>query len=174
MLYLCIHKQEKEDKGMQQKLERKDKKTRLQAIRRIVSMNSLESQEELLAALEKEGIFSTQTTLSRDLKQLRISKVRVRNGHNVYALPREGQFVPVPTQEEINLTRWRLNFSGNLIVVHTPPGHAGMVAYDVDNLKHPYFLGTVAGDDTVIIVMAEGVDREDAGKIIRDTLPKLR
>ncbi len=174
MLYLCIHKHEKEDKGMQQKLERKDKKTRLQAIRRIVSMNSLESQEELLAALEKEGIFSTQTTLSRDLKQLRISKVRVRNGHNVYALPREGQFVPVPTQEEINLTRWRLNFSGNLIVVHTPPGHAGMVAYDVDNLKHPYFLGTVAGDDTVIIVMAEGVDREDAGKIIRDTLPKLR
>ena len=159
---------------MEQKTEKQDKKTRLQAIRRIVSMNSLESQEELLAALEKEGIFSTQTTLSRDLKQLRISKVRVRNGHNVYALPREGQFVPVPTQEEINLTRWRLNFSGNLIVVHTPPGHAGMVAYDVDNLKHPYFLGTVAGDDTVIIVMAEGVDREDAGKIIRDTLPKLR
>ena len=164
----------KEDKGMEQKTEKQDKKTRLQAIRRIVSMNSLESQEELLAALEMEGIISTQTTLSRDLKQLRISKVRVRNGHNVYALPREGQFVPVPTQEEINLTRWRLSFSGNLIVVHTPPGHAGMVAYDVDNLKHPFFLGTVAGDDTVIIVMAEGVNRDDAAKIIRDTLPKLR
>ncbi len=159
---------------MEQKTEKQDKKTRLQAIRRIVSMNSLESQEELLAALEMEGIISTQTTLSRDLKQLRISKVRVRNGHNVYALPREGQFVPVPTQEEINLTRWRLSFSGNLIVVHTPPGHAGMVAYDVDNLKHPFFLGTVAGDDTVIIVMAEGVNRDDAAKIIRDTLPKLR
>ena len=158
---------------MQQKLERKDKKTRLQAIRRIVSMNSLESQEELLAALEKEGIFSTQTTLSRDLKQLRISKVRVRNGHNVYALPREGQFVPVPTQEEINLTRWRLNFSGNLIVVHTPPGHAGMVAYDVDNQKYSIFLGTVAGDDTVIVVLAEGTDREAAAKIMRELFPKL-
>lgn len=158
---------------MQVKPEKQDKKLRLQTIRRIVSMNSLESQDELLSELEKEGFVSTQTTLSRDLKQLRISKVRVRNGHSVYALPREGQFVPIPTVEEINQTKWRLNFSGNLMVVHTPPGHASMVAYDVDNLKHPYFLGTVAGDDTVIVVLAEGVDRELAGKVVRDMLPKL-
>ncbi|MCH5168871.1 MAG: arginine repressor [Prevotellaceae bacterium] len=154
--------------------ERQEKKARLLAIRKIVSTNRLESQEELLAALKMEGIVSTQTTLSRDLKQLRISKVRVRNGRSIYAVPREGQFVSVPTQEEISSTRWSLNFSGNLIVVHTPPGHAGMVAYDLDNLKHPFFLGTVAGDDTVIIVMAEGVNREDAGRVIRDTLTNLK
>lgn len=153
--------------------ERHDKKSRLQAIRKIVSTNSMESQEELLAALEREGFVSTQTTLSRDLKQLRISKVRVRSGHNVYALPREGQFEPVPTLEEINRTRWRLNFSGNLMVVHTPPGHASMVAYDVDNLRHPLFLGTVAGDDTVIIVLAEGADRQAAGTAVRGMFPKL-
>ena len=150
-----------------------DKKSRLQAIRKIVSMNSLESQEELLSALRKEGFVSTQTTLSRDLKQLRISKVRVRSGLNVYALPREGQFEPVPTLEEINRTKWRLNFSGNLMVVHTPPGHASMVAYDVDNLKNPLFLGTVAGDDTVIVVLAEGADRETAAAIVRNMFPKL-
>ena len=155
------------------KMEKQDKKTRLQTIRRIVSTNSLESQEELLAALREEGFVSTQTTLSRDLKKLRISKVRVRNGHSVYALPREGQFEPVPTLEEINQTKWRLNFSGNLMVVHTPPGHASMVAYDVDNIKHPLFLGTVAGDDTVIVVLAEGADREIAGALIRDMFPKL-
>lgn len=154
-------------------MEKQDKKARLQTIRKIVSMNSLESQEELLAELEKEGFVSTQTTLSRDLKQLRISKVRVRNGHNVYALPREGQFVPVPTIDEINQTRWRLNFSGNLMVIHTPPGHASMVAYDVDNAKHPYFLGTVAGDDTVIVVLVEGVEREAASRIIHQLVPKL-
>jgi len=153
--------------------EKLDKKKRLQTIRKIVSMNSLESQEELLSALREEGFVSTQTTLSRDLKQLRISKVRVRNGHSIYALPREGQFEPVPTLEEINRTRWRLKFSGNLMVVHTPPGHASMVAYDIDNLKHPIFLGTVAGDDTVIIVLAEGSDREAAGRIIKDLFPKL-
>ena len=154
-------------------MEKLDKKARLQAIRKIVSMNSLESQEELLKELKEEGFISTQTTLSRDLKQLRISKVRERSGLSVYALPREGQFEPVPTLEEINQTKWRLNFSGNLMVVHTPPGHASMVAYDVDNLKHPNFLGTVAGDDTVIVVLAEGVDREEAGFIIRDLVPKL-
>jgi transcriptional regulator of arginine metabolism len=48
-----------------------------------------------------------------------------------------------------------------------------MVAYDVDNLKHPLFLGTVAGDDTVIVVLAEGADREVAGRIVRDLFPKL-
>ena len=154
-------------------MEKQDKKKRLQAIRRIVSTNGLESQEELLAALKEEGFASTQTTLSRDLKQLRISKVRVRNGHNIYALPREGQFVPVPTLEEINQARWRLNFSGNLMVVHTPPGHASIVAYDVDNIKHPFFLGTVAGDDTVIVVLAEDADKEAAGRIVRDMFPKL-
>ncbi len=154
-------------------MEKQDKKKRLQTIRKIVSRGSLESQEELLAALEREGFVSTQTTLSRDLKQLRISKVRVRNGHSIYALPREGQFELVPTQEEINQTKWRLNFSGNLMVVHTPPGHASMVAYDIDNIKHPLFLGTVAGDDTVIVVLAEGFDRETAGKIVRNLIPKL-
>lgn len=154
-------------------MEKQDKKKRLQTIRRIVSTSSLESQEELLAALRMEGFVSTQTTLSRDLKQLRISKVRVRNGRSIYALPREGHFQPVPTREEVNSTRWRLNFSGNLVVVHTPPGHAGMVAYDVDNIKHPYFLGTVAGDDTVIVVLAEGVDRDAASRIIRGIVPKL-
>ena len=54
------------------------------------------------------------------------------------------------------------------MVVHTPPGHASMVAYDVDNIKHPAFLGTVAGDDTVIVVLAEGVDREEAGMVVHD------
>ena len=154
-------------------MEKLDKKARLQAIRRIVSTSSLESQEELLAALKEEGYVSTQTTLSRDLKKLRISKVRVRSGLSVYALPREGQFEPVPTLEEINQTKWRLNFSGNLMVVHTPPGHASMVAYDVDNIKHPSFLGTVAGDDTVIVVLAEGADKEVAGAMVRNLFPKL-
>ncbi len=154
-------------------MEKSDKKKRLQTIRKIVSMYSLESQEELLAELREEGFVSTQTTLSRDLKQLRISKVRVRNGHSVYALPREGQFEPVPTIQEINQAKWRLNFSGNLMVVHTPPGHAGMVAYDVDNQKYSIFLGTVAGDDTVIVVLAEGTDREAAAKIMRELFPKL-
>ena len=154
-------------------MEKLNRKARLQAIRKIVSMNSLESQEELLKALKEEGFVSTQTTLSRDLKLLRISKVRVRSGLSVYALPREGQFDVVPSLDEVNQAKWRLNFSGNLMVVHTPPGHASMVAYDVDNTQNPFFLGTVAGDDTVLVVMAEDVDREAAAEVVRNLFPKL-
>ena len=59
------------------------------------------------------------------------------------------------------------------MVVHTPPGHASMVAYDIDNLKQPIFLGTVAGDDTVIVVLSEDAEREVAANIVCDLFPKL-
>lgn len=153
---------------------KQDKKTRLQAIRLIVSSQALESQEDLQIEMDKAGFPCTQTTLSRDLKQLRISKVRGRNGHSVYALPREGLFSPAPTHEEMKMSCWRLDFSGNLMVVHTPPGHASMVAYDIDNAHHPFFLGTVAGDDTVLVVLQEELDREEARVAISEIVSLLR
>lgn len=152
---------------------KQDKKTRLQAIRLIVSSQALESQEDLQVELDKAGFPCTQTTLSRDLKQLRISKVRGRNGHSVYALPREGMFSPVPTRDEVNKSCWRVDFSGNLMVVHTPPGHAGMVGYDIDNAHHPFFLGTVAGDDTVLVVLQEDINRDEAYKAISEIVSQL-
>ena len=158
------------EKDMQK---RQDKKTRLQAIRLIVSSQALESQEDLQIELDKAGFPCTQTTLSRDLKQLRISKVRGRNGHSVYALPREGMFSPVMTREEKDKRCWRVVFSGNLMVVHTPPGHASMVAYDIDNAGSPYFLGTIAGDDTVLVVLQEDVKREVAREAIGEIVSQL-
>lgn len=152
----------------------KDKKTRLQVIRMIVSSQHIESQEELLIELDKAGFPCGQATLSRDLKQLRISKVRGRNGHSTYSLPREGQFQPVPTQDELDNSRWRLQASGNILVLHTPPGHAGMVAYDIDSRRTPFILGTVAGDDTVLIVVAENTPREEAVYHIQRLVPQLK
>ena len=166
MLYLCGRK-------MASMQKRQDKKTRLQAIRLIVSSQALESQEDLQVELDKAGFPCTQTTLSRDLKQLRISKVRGRNGHSVYALPREGMFSPVMTREEMNKSCWRIDFSGNIMVVHTPPGHASMVAYDIDNAHHPYFLGTVAGDDTVLVVLKEELERDEARTAIAEIVSRL-
>ncbi|MCR4921197.1 MAG: arginine repressor [Bacteroidaceae bacterium] len=152
----------------------KDKKARLQLIRMIVSNQAVASQYDLLEELDKAGFSSTQTTLSRDLKQLRISKVRARNGKSVYVLPNDGQHMPAPKQrEEVSMTRWGVMFSGNLMVVHTPPGHASMVAYDIDCAREGIFLGTVAGDDTVIVVMAEGAERADATRRIQKIIPSL-
>ena len=155
-------------------MQRQDKKTRLQVIRMIVSSQALESQEELQMEMDKAGFPCTQTTLSRDLKQLRISKVRSRAGRNVYALPREGQFQPVPTHEEIKQSHWSLGENGNLMVIHTPPGHASMVAYDLDALRSPLLLGTIAGDDTILVVLAPEADPTEVRSLIRETVPGLK
>jgi transcriptional regulator of arginine metabolism len=153
--------------------DKQNKKTRLQVIRMIVSSQHVEGQEELLIELDKAGFPCGQATLSRDLKQLRISNVRGRNGHSVYALPREGQFVPVPTQKEINNTKWNIRASNNLLVIHTPPGHAGMVAYDIDSTENSMILGSVAGDDTVLIILTEDADREEVIYQMQRLLPQL-
>ena len=154
--------------------DKKDKKARLQLIRMIVSSQQISSQYELLEELDKAGFISTQTTLSRDLKLLRISKVRARSGESVYVLPNDGQHLPTPqVPEEINIAKWAVLFSGNLMVVHTPPGHASMVAYDIDRAHESLFLGTVAGDDTVLVVLAEGAERAEVTRRIQKIVPSL-
>lgn len=157
-----------------QQMEKQDKKARLQVIRTIVGNCPFEKQEELAQELEKAGFATTQTMLSRDLKQLRISKVRTRSGKSVYALPGVVYFDPAKTREELNAVRWQLQFSGNMAVLHTPPGHASLVAYEIDEHKSPLFLGTVAGDDTVIVVMAEDAGREDARLVLAEIVPQLK
>jgi transcriptional regulator of arginine metabolism len=82
-------------------------------------------------------------------------------------------FSPVPTRDEVNKSCWRVDFSGNLMVVHTPPGHAGMVGYDIDNAHHPFFLGTVAGDDTVLVVLQEDINRDEAYRAISEIVSQL-
>ena len=146
----------------------------MQVIRMIVANSSIENQEQLSAEMFKAGFQTTQTMLSRDLKQLRISKVRTRSGKCLYALPGSVQVYPVETREEVNATKWRLEFSSNIAVMHTPPGHASLVAYNIDETTIPEILGTIAGDDTVMIVMAEDARREDVAHALQDILPQLR
>lgn len=155
-------------------MEKQDKKARLQMIKMIVGNYPVENQEELAVQLGKAGFSTTQTMLSRDLKQLRISKVRTRSGKGVYALPGVVYFDPVKTREELNATKWFLRFSGNMAVLHTPPGHASLAACEIDELKSEQLLGTVAGDDTVIIVLAEGADSFAVREQIMEAVPQLR
>lgn len=155
-------------------MERQDKEARLQVIRMIIANSSIENQEELSVEMFKAGFQTTQTMLSRDLKQLRISKVRTRSGRSVYALPGSVQTSQAETREEYNATKWRLEFSGNIAVVHTPPGHASLAAYNIDMAVTPDILGTVAGDDTIIIILAEGATCENVAQFLQKVLPKLK
>ena len=137
----------------------------LEIIKMIVSSQEMATQEELQAQLDIAGYPCSQATLVRDLHQLRITKGQNADGKCVYMMPGEQRFrtvsdthVTVDGMHRLGVVR--VKFSGNMAVVHTPPGHAGHVAYDIDNAGIDEILGTIAGDDTVMMVLAEGVDRE--------------
>ena len=137
----------------------------------IISSQHVESQNDLIIELEKAGISIGQATLSRDLKQLRVSKVRMPNGRSVYAFPRESQYATIPSREELNNTKWGLDFSGNIAVIKTRNGYAAGLAYDIDMHDYKEILGTIPGSDTIFAILREGVTHEDARKVLSQILP---
>lgn len=143
----------------------KPKEKRIETLRRIVSTRQMSSQEEVLQALAENGISVLQSTLSRDMKQLKIVKV-AQGGRYVYVLPSEVhegyRRVHRSTVRIQDLPGFvSLNFSGNIGVIKTLPGYAGGVAYHIDNAGCDEILGTIAGDDTIFFVRKEGVADED-------------
>lgn len=131
----------------------------------IVSAQDISNQEELLRELDKAGFSLTQATLSRDLKQLKVAKAMNAAGKYIYVLPVSPFYRRVSdahlTADAIHQAgALSVKFSGNLAVIHTLPGYASHIAYDIDNKKFDEILGTLAGDDTIILVMAEGVSRD--------------
>ena len=142
-----------------------NKNTRPEVIKMIVSSQELSTQDELLRELERSGFPTTQATLSRDLRQLRIAKGLNEEGVQVYMLPEQRRYqrvsdTHVTIQKMNRLGALSVKFSGNMAVVKTPPGHASHVAYDIDNALLQEVLGTVAGDDTIFIVLAEDADKQ--------------
>ena len=128
----------------------------MEALKLIISSKELGSQEEVLRELEKEGFKLTQATLSRDLKQLKVAKAASMNGKYVYVLPNETMYKrihkPLSATEMMQMPGFvSINFSGNIGV------YASSIAYNIDNSNIPDILGTIAGDDTIFIVIKEGV-----------------
>lgn len=152
------------------------KDTRLEVIKLIISSQEIGTQEELMQELAKAGYPSTQGTVSRDLRQLRIGKGSNEAGNLVYMLPEQRRFQRVSdthmTVQQMNrLGAVAVKFSQNLAVIHTPPGHASHVAYDIDRASIPSILGTIAGDDTILVVLAEGADRPSVLDSISKVVP---
>ncbi len=131
---------------------------RLKAVKKAISQNGVANQEGLLTLLLRDGYEVTQATLSRDLKVLRVGKVSAPDGSYIYALPEESD----RSQEELirDFQRGYLSMesSENLVVLKTLPGHAQATAWALDNLELPEILGTVAGDDTILIILRQGSD----------------
>ena len=157
----------------------KVKTSRLEALRLIISSQQLGSQDELLNALQKEGFKLTQATLSRDLKQLKVAKAASMSGNYVYVLPNETMYKRVSTPNSIREMMKvpgfiSINFSGNMGIIKTRPGYASSIAWNIDNSDVPEILGTIAGDDTIFIVIKEGVKHQDVVEALTDVVPNMK
>ena len=156
----------------------KVKKSRLETLRMIISSRELGNQEELLAALQQEGFKLTQATLSRDLKQLKVAKAATMNGNYVYVLPNATMYKRVSSPAQIKEMMQvpgfiSIQFSGNMAVIRTKPGYASSIAYNIDNSAIPYILGTIAGDDTIFMVIQENIDEHDVVTALKKVVPNM-
>ncbi len=131
------------------------KMTRHAKIKEIIDNHKIETQEELAAALRREGIDVTQATVSRDIKELMLVKVPDANGHYHYAYPKEHGILL--TVERLARTFHdsivSVRSSDCMVVVRTLPGTAQAVAFALDYMKWPEILGTIPGDDTVFVAL---------------------
>ena len=154
------------------------KKDRLETLRMIISSRDMGSQDELLAALQQEGFKLTQATLSRDLKQLKVAKAASMGGNYVYVLPNVAMYKrissPAQVKEMMRVPGFiSINFSGNMGVIKTRPGYASSIAYNIDNSDIPYILGTIAGDDTIFVVISEHATEHDVITALSKVVPNM-
>jgi transcriptional regulator of arginine metabolism len=153
----------------------KERHIRLKAIKRIIRSNKIASQEALLGYLQEEGFTVTQATLSRDLKLLKVGKVSQGESGYYYALPGEEERKESEKGYIQDFQRGyvSIEFSGNIGVVRTLTGHANSVALALDYMNMEEILGTIAGDDTVMLVLREGVTVEAFLGKFREKVPDL-
>ena len=157
----------------------REKDSRLETLRLIISSQQLGSQEELLNALQKEGFQLTQATLSRDLKQLKVAKAATMDGSYVYVLPNETMYKRVSTPSSVREMMeipgfLGMQISGNIAVIKTRTGYASAIAWNIDNKNIPMILGTVAGADTIMIVLKEGVHRDELIEALSSVIPNVK
>ena len=148
-------------------------------MRMLISSQELCCQDDVLKALAKEGYFVTQATLSRDMKQLKVAKATNLGGKYFYVLPNETMYKRVASPKsaaEMLLTSGFLsvNFSGNMGVIKTRPGYASSLAYNIDNGGLPSIIGTIAGDDTIFIVIKEGETYANVVEELRSVIPDIK
>jgi len=154
----------------------KIKTQRLNLIKQLILNHKVGSQEELLNLLESEGLSTTQATLSRDLKALKVAKRPDMEGGYAYVLPEDddqkdedlsGDVFPVSGLES-------MEFSGNMAVLKTRPGFANSIASVIDSQGPAEIIGTIAGDDTILLICKEGISRPDVLNALSAFMPGIK
>ena len=148
------------------------KSTRQAKILELVAARDIETQNDLMEALLALGIKSTQATLSRDIKELRLVKELSPSGGYRYALPMRDELSDYDARLRKIFRECVLNYvpAQNLVVIRTLPGLANGAASALDNMAVPSLAGTIAGDDTVFLAMLTSEAAEDFCREIGEML----
>ncbi|MBQ0074445.1 MAG: arginine repressor [Prevotella sp.] len=154
------------------------KNDRLAALRLIITSHELGSQEEVMQMLARQGIQATQSMVSRDMKQLKIAKAANSEGRFVYSLPNETAYKRVhrpQPQADLPLVPGfkSIMFSGNMAVIRTRPGFASSIASNIDGAALRDVIGTIAGDDTIFLVIREGARHVDVIDQLASIIPEV-
>jgi len=130
---------------------------RLTLLAQLLSGRRFSSQEELARALSRSGVTVTQATLSRDLRSLGVGKRPGPDGRAIYELPSPAAEALDRQRQLLDLRAFvnEVRIAQNLAVVRTPPGHANGVARAIDLAEFEDLVGTVAGDDTVLVILGD-------------------
>ena len=147
------------------------KNVRQTAILSIIEQYDIETQEELASRLRKMGIDVTQATVSRDIKELRLLKVLSASGGYKYATAAKAEhglsdrFVRMFRDSVLSI-----NFANNIIVIKTLSGSANVAAEAIDSMRLPQILGTMAGDNTILVVVRNEEEAEKTVEVFQDML----
>ena len=137
------------------------KAKRQAVIREIVEKQSIQTQEELAEALRARGMLVTQATVSRDIKEMHLLKVLTKDGNYRYAtMDRENQTTNDRLIRMLSDSVLDMSGANNLIVIHTLSGSAHVAAEVIDSLKWPEVLGTIAGDNTILMIVRSNEEVE--------------
>ena len=151
-----------------------DRDTRQEAVAIILREEWIRNQEELQKSLEKKGFEVTQATLSRDLRQLHVMKIMDPIRGLRYILPEDKDLREAMTRVPDHMDGvLSVEFSGQFGVIRTLPGFANGVAFTLDYQQIPEIMGTIAGDDTILVILKEGVTKNLISGVISSRFPGI-
>jgi len=154
----------------------KTRTQRILTVKKIIENQKISSQEELLEILVKGGFKITQATLSRDLKFLRAAKIADASRGYIYFLPsQESEQENLLSVDNFPLNGFvSVEFAWHLGVIRTLPGYASSIASAIDKLGAYQIIGTIAGDDTILIIPREGATKQDVKHILAGLIPEIK
>jgi transcriptional regulator of arginine metabolism len=140
-------------------------------IRDVITSNEIETQDELVDLLKSEGYNVTQATVSRDIKELHLVKVPMMDGRYKYSLPADQRFNPLQKLKRSLMDAFvKVDSAGHMLVMKTLPGNANAIGALIDNLDWEEILGTICGDDTILIICKSTEHTEEISNRFLDML----